>query len=40
MTVCIPSEDYYARRGDWERREIKFVDIDSLLEKLAQLRNS
>lgn len=37
VKVCVPSRDYYARRGDWEYEEIEVIRAGTLIEMLRNL---
>lgn len=34
IKVCVPSEDYYRRASDWEQKELRYVDPESLIAAL------
>lgn len=36
IEVCVPSDDYYARRDDWSKRTITFIRPESLIMYLEQ----
>lgn len=31
VKVCVPSQDYYARRDDWIEDTIQYIDPDTLI---------
>ena len=36
IEICIPDQDYYARRDDWTRTDLTYICPYALLQKLAE----